>query len=569
MSSAAPDPTSSSAEAQELSGGREPQPSPNVAVPEAAAASLSLERLAAIVRGRVHDVVFVVLGLALVFAVIADAVGPRLITFAPTADYWEHVATYRALLEDPWTPDNPMLATPASSPRFGPYAVLVALVATLFAGNAFDAMSITAVLNTVLFLAGIHLFFGEYFRDRRAPLFGLIVMFGSWWKAWDFSNVYQLHVYFGVAGYPSTTALALSFFALAGVVRALRANRPKPGLLAALTAGFATIFITHPLTAVLAFSGCFLLCAFEPGASLRTRGTTVLTLVGGLLLARLWPYFPTWELAAGGSGERSGWMVRSVTELFDAERSDDLHYFYNTTRIAQTLGLALLGFPVVGYFLIARKHWFIALGALSMVAPFVIHVYVPLPLGHRFILLAVFYLQVAVVWLLLHVSAPLGPLASARAKGVRWIPAVSVGAILAFSTYINVERTIERFERLPKGESLPVRYARKVADIAGPDAVVLGDTKASWPVPAFGPRVVAMLHENPLVPDERERRRDASAFFSSRTPDAARLKTIERYGVTHVLVRKSQERVVQPLLSRLGTRLALPGGYALYTVSRS
>lgn len=520
-------------------------------------------------RERVHDVAFVVLGLALLVAVTWDGFGPRLVTFAPTADYWEHTATYRALLDDPWTPDNPMLATPASSPRFGPHAVLLALVGGLFGADALGVMSLTAIVNTALFLVGIHLFFKEYFRDPRAPLFGLVVMFTSWWKAWDFSNVYQLDVYFGVAGYPSTAALALSLIVLTGVVRALR-SAPKPWLLAALSAGFAYIFITHPLTALLAFSGCFLLCAFEPGVPLRTRALTALTVVAGLLVARPWPYFPTWGLVAGGSGDRySGWMGRSLTEIFGAQVRSDLHYFYNTTRIAQTFGLALIGIPVAVYLLITRRHLFIPLGALSMAAPFVIHAYVPIPLGHRFILLVVFYLQLAVVWLLLRVSAPFAPETQARAPVARWIPAVSVGVVLVFGAWLNVERAITRFERLPEGESPIVRYASKVAEIAGPNAVVLGDAKALWPVPTFGPKVVAMLHENPLVADERERLRDTRAFFSSRTRDAERLQMLDRYRVTHVLVRRNQERVVRPLLSRRATRHALPGGYALYALSRS
>ena len=84
--------------------------------------------------------------------------------------------------------------------------LLVGLVAALLGFTTIAGASFA--LAKVL--AGIFLFFRRYFRDARASLYGLIVMFGSWLAdAPHFSNVYKLSVFFSVAGYPSTSALAV------------------------------------------------------------------------------------------------------------------------------------------------------------------------------------------------------------------------------------------------------------------------------------------------------------------------------------------------------------------------
>src|SRR5439155_18009629 len=135
-----------------------------------------------------------------------DAFHYRLVTFGKGLDYWEHTATLRALLDDPWHPPNPQLVSPATSPRFGPHYIAIAVFGRLLGLDAVQAAGVAAVTNVALFLAGIAVFFRLYFRDARASLYGLIVMLAGWWRAWDYSNVYQLRVMFDVASYPSMAA---------------------------------------------------------------------------------------------------------------------------------------------------------------------------------------------------------------------------------------------------------------------------------------------------------------------------------------------------------------------------
>jgi hypothetical protein len=179
-------------------------------------------RVLACARRGWPDISFALLSLAILLWVARDALGTRVATFSASSDYWEHAAALRALIEDPLRPANPQLVSDASSPRFGPHYVLIALAARALDLDAFGAMSLAALVNVALFLAGIECFFRSYFGSRLAPLFGLIVLLGSWLDPPHFSNVYQLAVLFSVASYPSTAALGISWLGFALTLRALR-----------------------------------------------------------------------------------------------------------------------------------------------------------------------------------------------------------------------------------------------------------------------------------------------------------------------------------------------------------
>ena len=198
-----------------------------------------------------------------------EAAYVRMVTWEGGADYWEHSATLHALIENPWHPRHPHLSTDAGSPRFGPQFLLVALIARAVGWDAMQAMTLAAVLNTLLFLCGIRLFFRSYFRHPLAPLYGLLVMFGGWWVGFHFSNVYSLPMLFLVASFPSTTALGLTLLGFALAVRVLRGQVARPRLaLVAVGLWAGAVFIIHPLTAMMSLSGALVLAVSERTAGL-------------------------------------------------------------------------------------------------------------------------------------------------------------------------------------------------------------------------------------------------------------------------------------------------------------
>ncbi|HET9955014.1 MAG TPA: hypothetical protein VFQ61_10945 [Polyangiaceae bacterium] len=564
-----------------------------------------------------------VLALGLLAWVAWDAFSVRLVTFGSTADYWEHSATLRALIESPFHPRNPHLVSAAPSPRFIPSFLLCALLAKAMGGDALFAMGLAASLNTTLLCLAIYAFFRGYFRSRVAALYGLLFMFASARDAFHYSNVYQLKVFFSVASYPSTTALALVLLGFAWEVRLLRVSvrRRWPELL-----GFslyqAVILVTHPLTAMMTFAGVPLLALTdrthaggwrallraiwkarprmfaktptstapaagcdgpiqaqpgENGPSLRARAEIALTTPCSLLLAQGWPYFSVWEVLRGGQhGDEPAWLEEALSTAIKGDFGNS-HLFYRWPDLSATLYLALLGVPVLLYLLARAQHLFLVLGAVAMLIPFFVNAYVPLPLGHRFVLLAIFFLQAAVVWFLLALTPgtpqTFGILAegsTAPRRVARWMALALVLGFLGYAVELNIDKARARFESTEqryKGFDSPVvRYCRRIAELAGPDAVVLGPADLSWPVPTFGPKVVSLLHENPLVPDAKRRIYDVKRFLDPRVQEEERLQIVQRYRVTHVLLKGNAGGQLGEFLQAHARRTALPTGKSLFTL---
>jgi hypothetical protein len=508
------------------------------------------------------DLLFGLVAVGILAWVSWDAFAFRLVTFSPGADYWEHSAVFRALLENPWRPSHPLIEASVGSPRFGPHTVLVALIGRAAGLDALGAMGVASVLNTVLFLFGIWWFFRLYFGDPRASLFGLVVFFCSWLDGPHFSNVYHLGIYFSVASYPSSTALGLTLILLGLTVLFLRSVRERKGLLVALTLLFADIYITHPLTATMALPSCVLLALTEPAVSPRRRLLVAGTALLGLVLTLLWPYYSALSMVVGGTAGR----VKRVM----AEGGQEVHLFYTTEMLVRIIGYALLSLPVLAWLTWRRRHLFIPLSAALMFVVFAVSAFVPIPLGHRYVLLAVPFLQMALVWLLLELSPQKATAGGPYAR--RWVRIASASVVAVFLGYLAVQSSLsarERFTRisptLTPRDSPTVVTGRRVAEIAGPDAIVLASPLASWSLPTFGPKVVTLHHRNPLITDADER--DAAmAFFSGTTSEEQRLAILERFRVTHVLAPPVTSRSLARFFREHAHARDVPGKHTLYVL---
>ncbi len=502
-----------------------------------------------------------------------DAYWVRAVTYEGGSDYWEHSATLHALIEHPFRPHNPHLASLAPSSRFGPQFVLVALCARVLHTDAVGAMALAAVLNVGLFLAGIFVFFRVYFREPLAPLYGLVVLLCGWWRGFHYSNVYQLNVLFTVASYPSTTALGLTLLGFAHAVRLLRGELARPRLAIALLGVWAgAVFIIHPLTAMLSLSGVGLLGLCEGNAPWRLRLELAGAIVLGLALSHFWPYFSPWRVVHHGeSSNSSGWAADTLqqAQATGVHVKRKLHEFYRLDGLLSAFGLALVGLAALPYFLLRRERLFVSLGALAMLLPFVVNAFVDLPLGHRFVLLAMVYLHIGVVWLLLQLTP-----GSARAWSFveqpfarRALPVAIAALLLVFGVHaISLGR-----EQLgnPKFYSRPespiISNMKAFTAAAGPNAVVLANPLLSWPLPTFGPKVLVLFHDDPLVPDEAERER-AVTLFLGRGTDEQRAEIARHYGVTHVLLGRESHPTLLRFLAEHATVRGVGTGYRLYTL---
>ena len=519
------------------------------------------------------SLVFLVLALGIWGWVSWEAIYVRMITWEGGADYWEHSATLHALTENPWHPRHPHLATNGGSPRFGPQFLLVALVARALHWDALAALSLASVLNTLLFLSGIYVFFSTYFRHRLAPLYGLLVMFGGWWLGFHYSNVYSLPVFFIVSPFPSTTALGLTMFGFALTVRLLRGEVQKPAWALALLGVWAgAVFIIHPLTAMMSLTGAGLLAICQTNVSHRRRAEVIAAVALGTLLSHFWPYFSPWLVVRGGHGQASTWASESVQQVTELVLKTKRHEFYEWHGLVQALGIGLLTVISLPFFLLKRERWFVSLGALSMLLPFVANLFIDLPLGHRFVLLAIVYLHIGVVWLLLCLTP--GYAGAFRFVGRRWgglVSGVLVAALLlVFSTHsvLQARETLSNRKFYARPESPVVSNARAVAAAAGDHAVILANPLLSWVFPSFGPKGLVLFHTDPLVADQEEREYKVKRFLGPYETDEQRRATLAHYGVTHVLLGRESGPVAR-FLAKTSTVRSVGTGFRLYTLEPS
>jgi len=141
---------------------------------------------------------------------------------------------------------------------------------------------------------------------------------------------------------------------------------------------------------------------------------------------------------------------------------------------------------------------------------------------------------------------------------------VAATLLVFFGHSVQLARA-QQLSRRYRRESNVIRNMRSVAEVAGPNAVVLANPLLSWSLPTFGPKVISLLHEDPLVPDGVRRGVDVRRFLSPRVSDRERTEILARYHVSHVLLDRERGPTVR-FLDKVSTVRTVSGGYRLYTL---
>jgi hypothetical protein len=216
-----------------------------------------------------------------------------------------------------------------------------------------------------------------------------------------------------------------------------------------------------------------------------------------------------------------------------------------------------------------------------MILPYVVNAVFPIPLGHRFLFFAVFYLHLALVWFILTVVS--NPSVKTEQGGFtkpRNIKTIVLVCFFMLCLLWNVTLTVLDFAgyRLKPDLKFKPNFYRvhsvvdemhRLSVLIPNDAITLAPIKLSWPLPTFTGKVVALFHPNPMVTDRLDRRRDTFKFFQGETLQEDRLKIIRRYNVTHILYPKEDvPEVVGDALNSLGTVASTIDNYVVVKLQR-
>lgn len=444
-------------------------------------------------RKRIAPATVVFMGAAALYYGVLQAFSlgqPITLAFA-NKDAWQHLAALQALIDDPFRPANPFVASGEASRLFGPFHVAGALAARALGLRATGAYGLIAGFNLLALALGQYLFGRAYFRSPWGPAALLTAMAIGWWVSFIHTGFHSALSLLEGAEYPATSGVALGLILWGMTLRLARAPRwslAYPLLVAVMVAN-------HPLSAGIAFVGAGCLGLLEPGAP---QGRLRLAVMGaaGLLLASAWPWFnPYRVLLTAGSP--------------DWGPSID---FYSPGVLFMTLWPAAIGL----FGLRRSTAAMLAIYSLAFLAGLA-----GSSVAHRFLMPVVLTLHIGLAALML------------RFWSTRWRRALVVA--LAASVAVQLVAGAQYVRYAVGGwraDGDLLRHARALRLTA----VAAADGLAAWPVVASGVKVIATPLPEPLIADQARRQRDNAALFAPETPLSARRTILARYGVRALVV---------------------------------
>ncbi|HEX8241728.1 MAG TPA: hypothetical protein VF574_18480 [Allosphingosinicella sp.] len=443
-------------------------------------------------------------------------------------DLWQHLASLRALIENPFHPANPFVATGEGSRHFHPYWVSVALVARAFGWNAWQAIAFAGFVSAGTLLVGIHAFGRAFYRTPWGPLALLGAMAFGWCLPVSHTGYHSLGTLIEGIAYPAALLIGLSLLLWALVIRALE----RPVLAGWIVPLAAFMFATHQLGAGIGFmaAGCFIL--LWPGATFRARAAAAGALAAGILLSMAWPYHNPFEaIARTGIPTWSGGIN-----------------FYHPVMLVIAFVPSLLG-------LWGLRHRRFARTGLPVLAAFVLFAgifalgWFGLLIATRFVMPAVLMLQIG-----------LGALFLALVDDWRTLPrAAQLGlfgfALLCLSLFGVMTRAqliVEQQIADKEGNAYNAALAL-TRDIPEGEPVAAYDVFA-WPIVATGQRVVSVPWPEPMIDGLAKRQAAAERLFDPALSRDQRLRLARHWGARTLIMDKKgplRRKMPKGMLQRL------------------
>ena len=475
---------------------------------------------------------YLLISLILILSIFYVSFSGRQGPFIELYDYWEHTASIKEMSRDLLKPRNPFLQLEGSTTlRYTPYIFLLALLKKITGFNLFFIIAIISILNFFFLTIGIYLFCREYFYDKEQPLYTLITLLFLWGGAFNFSSEYNIRFLSYTLFYPSEVTFSLSFIGFFYLLRFARYNKLSDYWKYLFLSIF--IFSSHPLTGSFFLIGTFLLIITEGKRKVRNSVFYLLSLLTILLFLILWPYYP---------------FLKAVHNSLSTPWAEETRMYLYATGNIYKMGPAVLGIPIVFILLIRRKYHFISYGFIICASIYVFTYKPKIYLGERYIFYIIFFLHLALSWYLktlglLSFSTMKKTLMNLNEKNIHIL---IFALILVFSiSYQILKLGFEQMGYTIHFKPKPIiqeyknpaeNYKLLTGEIKEGD-IVLSDPLTSWLIPTLtDAKIVALYHDNPLVPDNVIRVEDTIEFYKSNTLLKTRKMILEKYNVTHVLL---------------------------------
>ena len=455
-------------------------------------------------------------------------------------DAWEHHRVLIALTEKLWEPGNPTYASSEPSVRYSPYFVILASLCQTTGFDPYDALSMAAVLNTILMLIGLRMLLGQFGKSEVAGA-ALVVMVSLYGGAPGYANSYALADLPWHQVNPSAFSFALTLIIWALFKMAADGRAWAKCLGVTLLSTWA--MLDHPMTGAFCLLGLFVFAATdEPGRRRQRLLQAVGVSLGVASLCLLWPWY-SFRTALLWKGDREFWFNAAILRV-------QLTEWCAPALLAIAFVLPWRSQPLVRSCLV---------GALLMFALSVLAFVIKSPTLARLLLPGMVFLHVPIA-IFVH-DARLLRLSSwpERLRGLlsydRATQAIAAGQVvlavgmlycllpqlydIAIKPYLgrpHLERLLNRPEKTPS----PRTTLTPLTEPVRPGDVVLTDPITSWHVPSVcRGRIVAAIHFELFVPNQAQRMQDLNRFFSA-TTNADRRAIVSKYDVRWILLDRDQ-----------------------------
>ncbi|WP_163511549.1 hypothetical protein [Fodinicola acaciae] len=442
-------------------------------------------------------------------------------------DAFLHAAVIRDIAANPLHPHEPIIGGPQESPYITPVSLVIGWLVRLVGGSGYDGLTMWAVLNTVLLVAGFVLLCRAITRQPLAAPLALIftmLLWGS--RTWIFSGVLAMNSLGFVLPYPSTTGLALLLLHWAVFLHFLRKRSWwLLGLLVVITVMIATV---HAFSAACDAIGLLLiLLQHRKKLDWKVAGLLAGGVVVAGVLTLLWPYYSVLKLSNAGPAYS---LVHQQLYVATVSRG----------------WLILLCAP-----LLARRWWRDRLDPFALGFLVAVAIYLAGGLTGQF----AFGRIITLVAVCAHVGAALEIADWLAVSGFplpgRLLPVPVAGvamAVLTFGCCIGFAGSGDGLVQAVSRGKLPgfVRQgAQRVPDVSQfgyldrafgeGDVVLASQWRIAVPALANGAILVVSPYPDAFTPDDAVRRAAVARFFSASASAAQRSAVIAKYHVKWVL----------------------------------
>ena len=431
------------------------------------------------------------------------------------SDFWEHSAVVKELSEDLWSPSNPFFRSDIPHPFFSPYAVFVAAFARITHLNSIQALGWMAFFNLIFFLFSFYKFCLSLFKEKASIVgtIGLIFMLFFWGKGpFGWSGFYHFMALHQVLPYPSTFAIALTFFILSILIKDQHAsylNQKTIGIVLLNT----IVLLVHPNTALFLFTVIISLNFCFSNYSIKyTIIRSIVLILPAILLSFLWPYFSMIDLLFGNNedfqlaskklyrgGVRVNWpFLLLIPGIFLIKKDKIISFFL--LSLSLMIGIFFLGY-LIRVYTVSRLISGIMMFAQLLMAYFIV----------------ISFFQ----------------------KNKMLNKAYVCFIIACFSVTLFINRKLIN-------DSLHIPYGHFYKDynflrqLVNTDDVVLSDRGSSSGIPSFNGKVIS--NDKPVywISDIKERREAMRTFFTKENPDSIRKIVIDKYKPDYILLDHSR-----------------------------